>query len=392
MNQPAPYNPTVPVAVTKEKPVRVLECIRQGQIGGGESHLLSLVENLNRSLFEPVVLSFTDGPMIDRLNSLGIENHIIHTTRPFDISKWREVKRFIKSRQIDLLHAHGTRANSNVLWAARSLGLPVIYTVHGWSFHQDQQPLVRRVRILGEKYLTGRSTLNISVSASNQQSGREFIPSFRSVIVNNGIDQKKFNPSRQFRDIRKELGISPDVMLLLFIARFTSHKQPLALISAFQKALVQRPGLHLLMVGDGDQKQEAIQLIRSAGLEKQVTLETFRQDVPDVLAAADIFVLPSLWEGLPIGLLEAMSMGKTVIATRVDGSREVVTHGENGWLVNTENLVQDLATAIVDLSNNAPLREQLQKRAMATVDSTYNAANMTREIEGIYRDVLTNKR
>src|SRR5215212_6806853 len=146
------------------KKIKVLECIRQGQIGGGESHLLSLVESLDRSLFDPVVLSFTDGPMVDRMKEMKVPVHIIHTTRPFDFTKWKQVKQLMKDEGIELVHAHGTRANSNVLNAAKSLGLPVIYTIHGWSFHPDQNPLVRRIRIMSEKYLASRTDLNISVS------------------------------------------------------------------------------------------------------------------------------------------------------------------------------------------------------------------------------------
>jgi len=375
--------------VNMKKKIKVLECIRQGQIGGGESHLLSLVENLDRSEFQPVVLSFTDGPMIDRLKEMGVENHVIHTTRPFDVSKWKEVKRFLKQQAPDLVHAHGTRANSNVLWAARSLGIPVIYTVHGWSFHQDQNPLVRQIRIMGEKYLTSRSDTNISVSLSNQQSGRSFIPSFKSQVVNNGIDRKKFDPARQLHDVRKELSIPAEAVLILFIARFTNHKQPLALIRAFTEALALKPDLHLLMVGEGDQKQEAISMIAKSGLAKNITLLPFRQDVPDLLAAADIFVLPSLWEGLPIGLLEAMAMGKAVIATNVDGSKEVVTDRVHGLLVDTENLVANLSAALLELAASKTLRDELGKNAMNTVDEKYHAGNMTRTIEKIYRENLT---
>src|ERR1700739_1426094 len=96
--------------------IKVLECIRQGQIGGGESHLLSLVENLDQSKFQPIVLSFTDGPMIERLNKMGVETHVIYTEKPFDVSKWKKVKQLLKQKDIQLVHAHGTRANSNVLW------------------------------------------------------------------------------------------------------------------------------------------------------------------------------------------------------------------------------------------------------------------------------------
>jgi glycosyltransferase involved in cell wall biosynthesis len=193
-----------------------LECIRQGQIGGGESHLLSLVENLDRSQFEPIVLSFTDGPMIDRLKAMGVETHIIHTLKPFDFSKWKQVKKLLKDKNIQLVHAHGTRASSNVLWAAKKLGIPVIYTVHGWSFHPDQKPMVRRIRVLGEKYIASRTDLNISVSASNQQTGKNFIPSFQSIVVNNGIDQHKFNPGNSHRNIRKEIEHRPGCTVSAF--------------------------------------------------------------------------------------------------------------------------------------------------------------------------------
>ena len=374
-----------------QQKIKVLECIRQGQIGGGESHLLSLVENLDKSVFDPLVLSFTDGPMIERLQDMQVPTKIIPTTRPFDVTKWKTVRNFIREQQVDLIHAHGTRANSNVLWAAKSLGIPVIYTVHGWSFHPDQRSFVRKIRILGERYLTDRSDVNISVSASNQQTGKENLGRFTSVVINNGIDLQKFDPTRAYKDIRSQLGIAANDLLVLFIARFTAHKQPLALIKAFAQAAAQLPHLHLLLVGDGDQKEEAVRLIDQLQLQDRITLEKFRQDVPDVLAAADIFVLPSLWEGLPIGLLEAMAMGKAIIASRVDGTKEIIEHGVNGWLVDTEDLVNQLRDALVQLAGDPAKRERFSLQAMDTVRQRFNAADMTRRIENIYKEVLAKK-
>lgn len=370
-----------------EKRIKVLECIRQGQIGGGESHLLSLVENLDRDRFEPVVLSFTDGPMVERLQKLGVKTYVIYTEKPFDVTKWRKVRALLQEEKIDLVHAHGTRASSNTLWAARSLGVPLIYTIHGWSFHNDQSPLVRRLRILGEQWITTRSKVNIAVSASNRQSGLDHIPALKAVVINNGIDQQKFSPSRTLSDVRRELNIPADAVLVLFIARFTAHKQPLTLIRAFRKALASLPRMHLLMVGDGDQKEEGLQLVKELGMVESVHFQAFRQDVPDVLAAADIFVLPSLWEGLPIGLLEAMAMGKAVIATSVDGTREVVKDEENGLLVEPGD-VPALAAALVRLGENPGLRNALKQKALDTIRQEFNAADMTREIENVYVRVI----
>ena len=364
--------------------IRVLECIRQGQIGGGESHLLSLSTNLDKRVFEPIVLSFTDGPMIDILKEKGIQTHIIFTEKPFNIFIWKKVKNLIKENQIDIIHAHGTRANSNVFWAAKSLDIPLIYTIHGWSFHDDQKPLVKKFRILSEKFLTSKASLNISVSESNKQSGQKYIKSFSSTVVNNGIDQEKFNPAKSFSDIRQELGIDKNATLLLFIARFTAHKQPLTLIRAFADVLKKSPALKLLMVGDGDEKAAALDLVKELSIEGNVLFLPFRQDVPAILNAANIFILPSLWEGLPIGLLEAMSMGKAVIATNVDGTCEIVRHQDNGYLIEVNNLQQNLAEAIVLMAGDNSLRQKFGTNAIETVRRHFNAASMTRQIENIY--------
>lgn len=370
---------------------RILQTIRQGQIGGGESHLLSLVENLNKDEFEPIVLSFTDGPMVTRLRQQGVDTEVIHTEKPFDVSKWNKVKKFIQSQKIQLVHAHGTRANSNVFWAAGQLKLPLIYTIHGWSFHDDQKPLIRKIRVLGEQLLTSRADINISVSASNQHTGKRFFSGFESVVINNGIDQKKFDPTRSFADVRQQLNIPADCTLILFIARFIHQKQPLALINAFAKAVREMPSLRLLMIGDGDEKPAALELVQQLGIQSSVIFQSFRQDVPDVLAAADIFVLPSLWEGMPIGLLEAMAMGKAIIATKVDGTSEVLQHQYNGLLVEPGNVQEALPAALLQLAGDPDLRKRLSENARATIGASYSAAAMTRQIEQLYKELLQRK-
>lgn len=371
------------------KKIRVLETIRQGQIGGGETHLLDLVENLDKNIFDPVVLSFTDGPMVERLKNMGIATHIIHTTKPFDITKWGQVKKFIQSQNVDLVHAHGTRANSNVSWAARRLDLPVVYTVHGWSFHDNQRFPLKNLRVMGEKYLTRKASVNISVSQSVHETGKKYFSGYQSVIIPNGINQQKFNPSRSFKDIRSELSIPKEALLVLFLARFTVQKQPLTMINAFRKAAAENKQLCLLMVGDGELKVQADQLVAQSGLTNRIFMQSFRQDVPDILAAADIYVLPSLWEGLPLGLLEAMAMGKAVIASKADGTREVIRHDANGIMVSVDNLEEEVSKSLLRLAGDAALRKQLGEQAKATITSTYSAAGMTRKVEEIYKKLIT---
>ena len=152
----------------QENKIKLLECIRQGQIGGGESHLLSLIENLDKSVYEPVVLSFTDGPMIDRLKVMNIRTYVIYTETPFDFRVWKKVTDLLIKEKIELIHCHGTRAISNLFKPAKTLNIPVIYTIHGWSFHDDQNPVIKKIRVLSEKFLTSVSSTNIAVSESNK--------------------------------------------------------------------------------------------------------------------------------------------------------------------------------------------------------------------------------
>ncbi|MEP6711833.1 MAG: glycosyltransferase family 4 protein [Ferruginibacter sp.] len=370
------------------KKIKVLECIRQGQIGGGETHLLSLVKNIDKTIFEPVVLSFTDGPMIEQLKEMGIKTFIINSLKPFDFRVWKKVSAVLIRENIKIIHCHGTRATSNVFRPASKLSIPLVYTIHGWSFHNDQKPLIKKIRIWGEQFLTSKSSVNIAVSKSNMLSGKKVIPALKAIVINNGIDQEKFNPALEFKDIRTEVGVDKNAVLIIFIARFTSHKQPLSLINAFAKSLKYKPSLQLLMVGEGDDKSEALEMAKKLGINNNIHFLPFRQDVPDLLAAADIFVLPSLWEGLPIGLLEAMSMGKAVIATRVDGTSEIIQDKQNGLLIETQNLVDDLTNAISILSGDENMRKQLGKNAIETVRKNFNAASMTRKIEKVYTDIL----
>lgn len=341
------------------------------------------MENIDRTRFEPEVLSFTDGPMVTRLREMGIQTHLIPTLKPFDVSVWGKVRVLMQERGIEMVHAHGTRACSNTLHAARKLGIPLAYTVHGWSFHPGQSPLVRRLRTMGEKYLTRKSTLNIAVSASNRQSGVEALKGFDAVVVSNGINRDKFNPGNQFADVRAELGIPSDAILVLFVARMTSHKQPLTLVEAFAKVTAENERLHLLMVGDGDEKEAAVALASQLGQAGRIHFQPFRQDVPAVLHAADIFVLPSLWEGLPIGLLEAMAMGKAVIVTDVDGTRELITDGENG-LMSVAGDPVSLAEAIRRMAADEAMRLSFGKKVLQKIHDEYNASTMTRKIEDLY--------
>jgi glycosyltransferase involved in cell wall biosynthesis len=277
-----------------------------------------------------------------------------------------------------------------MFWAAKKTARPLVYTCHAWSFHLDQNPVVKKLRILGEQYLTTKADVNICGSKANRETGRQLFKNFDAVIINNSIDPKRFNPHGVYKNIREELGMASEDLVIASVARFTLQKQPLKLIAAFAEVSKKVPNAKLLMVGDGEQKEEAIRLIQKLGIQDKVILQPFRQDIPDVLAAVDIFVLPSLWEAFPIALLEAMSMGKAVIGTNVDGTPEIIEHEKNGLLIELEGLEKNIADALLRLCTDHGLLKKLQQAAVKSIYNTYNVETLARKNEDVYRQLILN--
>jgi len=370
--------------------IKVLETIRQGQIGGGESHVLDLVKGLNKEIFEPIVLSFTHGPMVDQFLKMGIKTHVIETLKPFNISTYNAVKNILVKEDIDILHAHGTRALSNTLFPAKSFGIPVAYTVHGWSFHQDQSFVVRKTRELSEKYLTNQVDRTISVSNSNQRDGLDRFNMPRSQVINYGIDLNRFNAQNKLKDLRAELGIQKGKTVVGFLVRMTIQKDPFTLINAIAEVAKETRDVQFLFIGDGDLKQQSIEMAEQLGVSDMVTFHPFRSDVPEVLNAFDIYTLPSLWEGLPIGMLEAMAMSSAIIATPVDGSKEAIQHEQNGLLVPCKDY-KALASSILKLHFNPSLRKTYGDAARKTVEDRFDLKMMIKNNEDLYHTLLPQK-
>jgi glycosyltransferase involved in cell wall biosynthesis len=369
------------------KKIKILHAIRQGKVGGGETHVLDLVSHLDKQKYESVILSFTDGPMVDQLKADGFKTYVVTTEKPFNFRVWGDVKKILIDEQIDIIHAHGTRACSNTFNSARKLNIPLIYTVHGWSFHPDQGKIVKTIRTLSERFLVAVANKTICVSESNLKEGKRLFPMPRATVIVNGINQVKFNPDLVYKDIRKEFGISDNHILVSYIARITHQKDPLNYLQAINK-VEHKDNIKFLMVGDGDLKPQVLELADKLNLNPYIRFENFRSDIPAILKATDIFCLPSLWEGLPIAMLEAMAMHKAIIATAIDGITDLITDQENGLLVSPLNPTE-LAKAISLLAPNKALQLSFGEKAGALIDQKFNIKTMVDKIEGEYLNLLS---
>jgi glycosyltransferase involved in cell wall biosynthesis len=204
-------------------------------------------------------------------------------------------------------------------------------------------------------------------------------------VIPNGVDTDRY-PAPSDRDaVRRSLGVAPDGRLLIVVAKLYAQKGHAVLLEALATA---RLGPHdaALFVGDGPERPSLERVARDRDL-RAVHFLGNRPDVPQLLAASDLFVLPSLWEGLPMALLEGMASGLPVIATDVAGSRQVVVHGQSGILVSPGD-APALAAAITDLMGDELARARLAAAARMRVEQEFSAARQAERHAAAYQVVL----
>lgn len=371
--------------------MNVLEVIRQGEVGGGESHLMDLVSGFNKKEVNPVVMAFTNGPMVETMEKRGIKCYVIDTKKAFDISIFKKITQIIRKEKIELIHAHGSRAASNMLWSSYKNKIPLVYTVHGWSFHEGQHKSVYGLRALSEKILCAYSKKVICVSRSNFKTGVDtFGLSKKCAVIENGVNLSRFNFAATFCDIRKELHASTKDFIVGFIGRVTYQKAPLDFVQAITKAHSKNKNIKGLIVGEGDLKSEMLAYIKDKKLEDCFYLSNFRSDIPDVLNAINVFCLASHWEGLSIALLEAMAMKKALIVTPTDGTNELIRDHENGLLVPFSN-PDAIADAILEYASSPDLVSIMGDNAYRLVEERFNSQRVSQEVTEIYQRELQKK-
>ncbi|MBO4906503.1 MAG: glycosyltransferase [Bacteroidaceae bacterium] len=372
-------------------PIRVLEVIRQGEVGGGESHVIDLVNGLRlHSDIEPIVLAFSNGPMIENLTGEGVRCHVIPSARAFDAKAMKEVRRLIKSEGINLVHAHGSRAAANVIPLCRVMHLPCVYTVHGWSFHEGQSRLTYWLREQSERLLCHEANRVICVSQSNLATGINAfsLSTAKTTVIENGINLTRFNADASYPDLRSTLGFSQEDFVVAFICRITEQKGPMDFVIAVQEAASRDPHIKALMVGDGDMAADVDSYISSHGLQQVIRRQPFRSDVPALLANADIFCLPSLWEGLSIAMLEAMAMRKPMVVTLTDGARDIITNEQNAIVVPPRQ-PQALAEAFVRCAADSNLCCRLGRSAYELVRQRFDSQRVSDSVAQIYKELAS---
>ncbi|HCA42546.1 MAG TPA: hypothetical protein DEP28_04755 [Bacteroidetes bacterium] len=367
-----------------ERKIKILETIRQGNFGGGETYLFNLVSNLDRDKFEPVVLSFTDGDMIRKLNEKGIKTHIIKTETAFNIFKYPNIINLIRNENIDFIHIHGSRACSNTLLPAKYLNKKSIYTIHGFSFHPGLNEFKYFLRKISEKFLIKKSDIVVCGSENDIRTAKSMVPDGNFKLIHNSINTDEYKPNEDL-SFRKMNGYKEDDFIICFMARFTFQKDPLSFVNSIP-GVINDERIKFLMIGEGELKEDCIKLANKLNISDKIKFMNFTSDVKQVLNSIDVFVLQSYWEVVPLGLLEAMSMERYCIASDIEGTKEALVNNENGFLIPV-NDSKSLSEKINYIFSNKDKLIDIKINARKTVVNNFNLKNLIKENEKIYSEL-----
>jgi glycosyltransferase involved in cell wall biosynthesis len=295
-------------------------------------------------------------------------------------SLWRAYRVLLvlfRAERPDLVHAHMPISGFLARMAAWRAGVPCIaYTCHGFLFHQPG-PWPRRAASLAMEWLAGRVTdVFTTVSTEEAADARRLGISRHAVAVGNGRDPARFRPDKAARAaVRASLGVAQDAVVVVVVSRLVRHKGYPELLAAMRDV----PAA-LWVAGErlaSDHGEDMEPYFAAAGLGARLRRLGYRPDVEAVLAAADIFVLPSHFEGLPMSIIEAMLSGLPVVATDIRGPREQVVDGETGLLV-APGSVAPLAAALSRLAGDPALRARMGAAARARAVALYSEADVVK--------------
>jgi len=368
----------------KKQPIKILQVINHGTLGGTERHVLQLVQHLDKSLFNITVASLEKGPLIAQFKKLGVSTVVLSRKHRADISFIPKLYLFLKRNQFDIIHAHGSQLPG---WIGRLASVPIsIETRHGLRINQSafqKMPALTRLKQQLKIRLSGPL---LTVSENDRKILIEQFNAKPQQIYNiyNGVDIDAIEAPKKHRPaIRKALGFSDTDFIIGTLARLMPQKGLKHLIDAL--AILKDIGVtpHCLLVGDGPERPALVNQMQDLGLDASIHFLGFKNDAWKYLHTMDCFILPSIWEGLPYALLEAMAAKKPVIATAIFGMEEILTHEQNGLLVQSENPIQ-LAEAIQRLYTNRDLAKKLATNGRQLVEQTFSVDVMTHKITQYY--------
>jgi glycosyltransferase involved in cell wall biosynthesis len=369
------------VPVESPRALRIAMMIETDGPGGAEVMLLQLSEELKRRGHQvtPIGPEKGAGWLSGHLQSLGFERRTYRLRRPLDPRCAARMIGLLRELDVDVVHSHEFTMASYGGLAARWLGIPHVVTMHG---NETVMEAWRRRAALRWVARNSRAFVAVSEHTRASMQARLRLPEGVIGMIPNGVPLRPGD-----RDgTRRKLGVEDDEVLILTVGNLRERKGHAVLIDALGR--VQRNGcgvaFRLAIAGGGRERENLERQAAELGIADRVQLLGHRDDVPDLQAAADVYAMPSYWEGMPLAVLEAMLAGKAIVASRVGGIPEVIRDGETGLLVPAGD-APALAQSLRRLLDDERLRSRLGAAARARGDAEFHVRVMADRYESLYR-------
>lgn len=373
------------------RPLRVLAVIDNLDIAGAQRVLAeeAWAFDPRRVSLRVIALAHSSGPgFADKIAACRVPVHVAAGRGLVDIRRLFRLARLIRSWRPDVVHTQLSYANIVGILAARLAGRPVVASIQNVTTDQTRLDTPKRL-LQGLALRLAERTIVVAQTAVEESRRNFLLPPDRLVVLPNAIDLRRLEPPPRFDRTakRQELGVAADTEVLCVIARLDPYKGHRYLLEAAAELAARRPAACSLLVGAGPEEPALRAQATRLGLEDRVRFLGVRPDVPELLAASDLFVLPSLNEGLSLAMLEAMALGVPVVATAVGGAADVLLGGETGWTVRPCD-----PAALARVIDQA-LRDPAEARARAArgrevVCREFSIETHVARLEAIYREVL----
>ncbi len=351
--------------------MHIMEIVSGTEVSGVTAHCALLAKELIRRGHRITLVCRKNAPIADRLRSEPIEI-VDSDLHRFPTDQLRRVAKFIAAQGVDVVHTHQSRAHFFGVLLRWFSGVPCVATAHSRHFQLH--------------WMFNDFVIATSQAARRYHSRCNLVSSRRIEVVHNFIDTRPFDNTdpQSRRHVRQSLGLDGDVPLLGVIGRITPGKGIAHLIGALPRITEECPDARLVVVGSGenDHLSQLRALAARLNVTSAVVWAGYRDDVPEVLSALDVCVLPSLEESFPLTLLEAMAAGLPVVASDVGGVPECVVPGETGTLVPPGDS-DSLAEAIAGLLKDPELGHRFGHSGRARVKEHFSLEGQTARIEAV---------
>lgn len=365
--------------------MKIVHLIHSTDIGGAEKLVVDLLNNIDLSKHNITIICPNNSKVIEFMKS-NLKKDIkivpIAPKNKYDIKNMVLLVKYLRRNKFDAIHMHLEYKYGT--FAAKLSGIKNIY----WTQHLTE-PYKKQYEHKINASLSRQSKCIIAVSNGVKDFLVEKgIDEKKIKVVLNGVDIKRFEiievDKESFRD---KFGIDANDIVIGQIGRLHEQKGHKYLLQALPYILDNIKNIKVLIIGDGELKEELVNLVTKLKLENKVKFVGFRKDIPELLNFIDILVMPSLYEGLPLTVLEAMACRTAVIGSNIEGIREVIDSNNTGILVAKEN-VQELGAALNRLILDSELRKKIESNAWSTVRQNHTIEIMARQYEEIYDEYI----